>query len=217
MRALAFDVYGTLVDVTAIERSLTGVVPHPKEFLALWRSKQLEYSFLLGLMGRYVTFSEVTARALAFASSRSDVRLEGEQRDALLGSWKAVRAFPDAIPGLKALQGRAVLATLTNMEPALAKAVLDHAGLGSFFGEQISVDEVRTFKPDPLVYHHAAKRLHVEPKDLGLVSSNPFDVMGAKAAGLRAIWVNRAKATFDALDLRPDLEIPDLTSLAAHL
>jgi 2-haloacid dehalogenase len=115
------------------------------------------------------------------------------------------------------LQGRTVLATLTNMEPALAREVLDHAGLGSFFQEQISVDEVRTFKPDPRVYHRAAVRLHAEPKDLGLVSSNPFDVMGAKAAGLRAIWVNRAKATFDALDLRPDLEIPDLTSLAAHV
>jgi 2-haloacid dehalogenase len=213
MRALAFDVYGTLVDVDALEPALNGIVPRPREFLAEWRSKQLEYSFLLGLMGRYRTFSDVTSRALAFCCGKSGIVLEARQREALLRAWRELPAFPDAVPALTALTGRLVLATLTNMDPAGAREVLAHAGLTKFFEEQISVDEVRTFKPDPAVYHHAAKRLRLEPKDVGLVSSNPFDVMGAKAAGLTAIWVHRSKVPLDPLDLAPDIEVKDLTGL----
>jgi 2-haloacid dehalogenase len=213
MKALAFDVYGTLVDVNALELVLNGIVPRPREFLVEWRSKQLEYSFLLGLMGRYQTFTDVTSRALAFCCGKSGIVLEARQREALLRAWRELPAFPDAVPALTALAGRLVLATLTNMNPVGAREVLAHAGLAKFFQEQMSVDEVRTFKPDPRVYRHAAKRLRLEPKDVGLVSSNPFDVMGAKAAGLTAIWVHRSNLPLDPLDLAPDIEVKDLTGL----
>ncbi len=217
MKALAFDLYGTLLDLGAVERASSKVTKKPNEFAAAWRTKQLEYTYLLALMGRYMTFSDVLARSLDAAASRQGIELKPGERENLLRVWKELPAYEDAITGLPAVTPRVPAVILTNVEAAVAKATLKHAKLDGWFRDVLSADEVRTFKPNPRVYRFAALRLHLDPKDIGLVSSHPFDVMGAKAAGLRTIWVNRAKGTFDPLDLKPDREIVDLTELASQL
>ena len=217
MKAFAFDLYATLVDAGAVEKAAQKITKRASEFVATWREKQLEYTFLLGLMGRYLPFSEVTARALDAAAAREGLDLKAEVRDALLRSWRELPPHPDVVPALESLRPQVPLVVLTNAESAMATDALKHAKLSGFFGHVLSADEVRTFKPNPRVYRLAAMRLHLEPRGIGLVSANPFDVMGAKAAGLRAIWVNRTGATFDHLELNPDVEIRDFANLAAHV
>ncbi len=217
MKALAFDLYGTLVDLGGLEAAVAKVMKKPKEFVATWRAKQMEYTFLLGLMGRYLSFGDVTARALAATCARLGVDAGAKARESLMQRWRELPAFPDVAPALKALQPRIPLAVLSNAETAMAVETLKHAGLESFFTQVLSADEVRTFKPNPRVYRLAAMRLHLDPKDIFLVSANSFDVMGAKAAGLGALWVNRAKEEFESLDLRPDAELRDFSTLTDHV
>lgn len=217
MKALAFDLFGTLLDVSALENAASKVTKKPKELVATWRSKQLEYTFLLGLMGRYMPFSEVTARALDAAAIREGITLKADARDALLRSWRDLPAYADVGPALGSLRSEVPLVVLTNAEAAVAADYLKHARLDDYFTHVLSADEVRTYKPNPRVYRLTAMRLHLDLKDIGLVSANPFDVMGAKAAGLRAIWVNRTQAAFDQLEIKPDMELADLAGLAAEL
>ena len=111
-----------------------------------------------------------------------------------------LRPFPDAVPALRALAGLGYeLAVLSNGTPAMIGNCLDNSGLGDFFGERISVDEVRVFKPSPVVYRHAAGRLSRPVGQVRLVTSNAFDSVGASAAGMRTAWVNRSAAPFDTI------------------
>ena len=101
--------------------------------------------------------------------------------------------------------------------PATIRNCLDNGGLGDFFGQQISVDEVRAFKPSPVVYRHAAGRLSLPAGQVRLVTSNAFDSVGAGAAGMRTAWVNRSAAPFDTIGAQPDLTVPALDRLPAAL
>ena len=217
MKALAFDLFGTLVDLRGLEGTAAKATKHAEEFVAAWRSIQLDYTFQLGLMGRYLPFSELTARALTIACAREGIEPNAETREALLRSWRRLSPFPDARPALESMKGKMPLAVLTNADPSMAAETLKGAKLDGLFAHVLSADEVRSFKPNPRVYRLAGVRLHLDPRDIGLVSANPFDVMGAKAAGLRAIWMNRAHAAFDPLDLPPDLIVEDFAFLAKQI
>jgi 2-haloacid dehalogenase len=109
------------------------------------------------------------------------------------------------------------LVVLSNGTPAMIRNCLDNSGLGGFFGQRISVDEVRVFKPSPVVYRHAAGRLSVPVGQVRLVTSNAFDSVGASAAGMRTAWVNRSAAPFDTIGQQPDLTVPALDRLPAAL
>jgi 2-haloacid dehalogenase len=109
------------------------------------------------------------------------------------------------------------LAVLSNGTPAMIRNCLGNSGLGDFFGQQISVDEVRVFKPSREVYQHAAGRLSVPVGQVRLVTSNAFDCVGASAAGMRTAWVNRSAAQFDSIGQPPDLTVPALGQLPAAL
>ncbi len=220
MKALAFDVYGTLLDFTRLEEPLRAVTADPTAFSATWRSKQLEYSFLLTIVNRHVPWNEVTRRALRWTASRFHVPLDTSREAELVARWNELPAYADVRPALEKLRARRVpLVVLSNGDPAMLEAGTTHAGLRPYFSELISVESVGTFKPSKAVYELAARRLKLGLQDVGLVSANPFDALGAKAAGLRAIWLNRSGATFDPLDLAPDFElhsfgeIPELPEL----
>jgi 2-haloacid dehalogenase len=217
---LAFDLYGTLVDPIAIAGELGQVLGDSdgRAAAGLWRAKQLEYSFRLTAMGRYEDFSWVTARALDFALASVGARLPDGQARRLVGLYDHLQPFPDAVPALRALAGLGYeLAVLSNGTPSMIGNCLDNSGLGGFFGQRISVDEVRAFKPSPVVYRHAAGRLSVPVGQLRLVTSNAFDCVGASAAGMRTAWVNRSAAPFDTIGAQPDLTMPALDRLPAAL
>jgi 2-haloacid dehalogenase len=217
---LAFDLYGTLVDPIAISSELGEVLGDSdgREAAGLWRLKQLEYSFRLTAMGRYEDFRWVTSRALDFALASVGVRLTERRAQRLVELYDHLQPFPDAVPALRALAGMGYeLAVLSNGTPAMIRNCLDNSGLGDFFGERISVDEVRVFKPSPVVYRHAAGRLSLPIGQIRLVTCNAFDSVGASAAGMRTAWVNRSAAPFDTIGAQPDLTVPALDRLPAAL
>ncbi len=218
--ALAFDLYGTLVDPAAIAAELgrfLGAAVAP-EAARLWRLKQLEYSFRLTAMGHYEDFRWVTARALDFTLASLGRTLAAGQAGQLIGHYDHLRPFPDAAPALRALTDAGYdLAVLSNGTPAMIDNCLGNSGLGEFLTRRISVHEVRAFKPSPLVYRHAAQRLALPVSQVRLVTGNPFDCVGANAAGLRTAWVNRTAAPFDTIGQPPDLAVTGLTELAAAL
>jgi 2-haloacid dehalogenase len=145
--------------------------------------------------------------------------LSEKARIVLIERYKSLPAFVDAAPGLASLKRDGLLlAAFSNGEAEAVSRVLENAQLLSLLDDIISVDEVRSFKPDPAVYAHAAERLGQQPSSVWLVSSNSFDVIGASAAGLRTAWIKREpEAVFDPWGVEPDLMASGLDQLAPLL
>jgi 2-haloacid dehalogenase len=218
--AIAFDVYGTLVDPLALADHVKELIgDRAALFAQLWRSKQLEYSFRRGLMRAYRPFSACTLEALFYTEKALGIVLSEKARTVLIERYKSLPAFADAAPGLAFLKRDGLfLAAFSNGEAEAVSSVLQNAQLLSLFDDIISVDEVRSFKPDPAVYAHAAARLGQQPSSVWLVSSNAFDVIGASAAGLRTAWIKREpEAVFDPWGVEPDLVASGLDQLAPLL
>ena len=217
---LAFDVYGTLIDPAGVVTVLT---PHLGErapaFSRLWREKQLEYSFRRGLMQNYVDFAVCTRQALDYAVQRFDCVLTEQQSRTLMAAYAQLPAFDDVPGGLARLaECDARLFAFSNGSARAVNAVLDHAGIRGFFEDVISVDEVRSFKPSPAVYAHFLRRAGAWGSETWLVSSNPFDVIGALSCGWRAAWVRRTSGTvFDPWDIQPTGVVTGLRELPGLL
>ena len=214
--ALVFDAYGTLFDVASVAEACAAVAPEPDTLVALWRAKQLEYSFLRSLMGSsaYVDFWTITADALDFAADRLGLRLTSAERERALRGWLEVRAYPEVESTLDILanQGRRCL-ILSNGTPGMLEAALTGAGIARRFQAVLSVDEVRVFKPHPRVYQMAIDALATSPGDLLFISSNGWDAAGARASGLPVAWLNRTGAPPERLGVSPDVTLPDLSAL----
>ncbi|MBF7053041.1 haloacid dehalogenase type II [Halomonas sp. KAO] len=224
-QVLAFDVYGTLIDThgvaTELEQRLgaLGKAALAPEFSRRWREKQLEYSFRRGLMGGYVPFNQCTEEALVFTDRALQVGLSEADRDHLMQVYAQLPAFADVAGALRRLgEAGVTCVAFSNGTTQAVEGLLAQAGIRDHFEAVISVDEVKRFKPDPAVYAHLRHRLESEPGDTWLISSNPFDVIGARHAGLHAAWVRRsAEAPFDPWGIDPDLTVGDLETLAERL
>ena len=216
--AIALDVYGTLVDPLAIANELKSLVGDMAyRFAELWRAKQLEYSFRRGLMRAYQPFSVCTSEALLYTEKVLGIALDDKSRAHLMHQQKQLPPFSDGKPGLTLLKrGGHLLAAFSNGETNVVQSVLGHANLLHLFDDVVSADEIKTFKPDPAIYAHAARRLAQSVNELWLVSSNPFDIIGAKTAGLQTAWVRRdPNIVFDPWGIEPDLVVSSLDQLAS--
>jgi 2-haloacid dehalogenase len=216
VRGLLFDAYGTLFDVHSVIEAGRAVTPDPMALSTLWRAKQLEYTWLRTLMGRYEDFWVVTEAALVFAARRLGLSLGPTERGRLMDAYLRLDAFAE-VPAILERLGGLHCAILSNGAPRMLEAVVAHTGLGSHLEAVVSVDAVRMFKPAPQVYALGAARLGLPASAIGFVSSNCWDVLGAKAFGFPVVWVNRQRAPLDELGLTPDLEVADLTELARAL
>jgi 2-haloacid dehalogenase len=220
LEAVAFDMYGTLVDPLGIRTRLEGYVGDRASPVAeVWRQKQLELTWRLTVMERYDDFEQVTRKALGYALAVAGRELDAEDEDVLIRQYNKLERFPDVLQGLERLRDAGhPMAVFSNGTPAMLDAVVASSGLATYFGDIVSVDEVKAYKPAPAVYRHLARRLGRSVEDVYLVSSNPFDVIGGQAAGLRAAWVARAGAgVFDPLGSPPDITVGSLTELAGAL
>jgi 2-haloacid dehalogenase len=218
INAFAFDAYGTLFDVYSVTTLCEEFFPGLGDAVArTWRVKQLQYSVLRTLMGRYQDFWQLTHDALIYACKSVNVVLEQTQRRRLMDAYLTLRAFPDVKPGLLTLKEAGVrLAILSNGEPKMLRAVVDHAGIGSLFDAVISADEVQMFKPAPMVYQLASKHLNLRPAAIGFVSSNSWDVSGAGSAGLTTIWMRRdTEQVADELGDSPAATVGEIADLVA--
>lgn len=212
---LAFDVYGTLVDPSRMAAHLTGELgDRAAGFAALWREKQVEYSFRRGLMQNYAPFAVCTADALEFAARQYQLSFDARRRDELLRLYRHLPAFPDVLPALNALRRTCRLFAFSNGTAEDVAAALSHAGLRDCFEGIVSVDEIRSFKPSPGVYAYARRATGAWSSPLWLVSSNAWDVIGARSAGLDAAWVRRSdKAIYDPWGIEPTAIVRSLTDL----
>lgn len=220
MAAIGFDIYGTLVDPLGMERHLRALVgERAAAFAARWREKQLEYTFRRGLMRRYVSFDVCTEQALRYVVAALGVDVSAADQMQLLEHYRTLEAFPDALPAIEALKAAGhTLVAFSNGVEETVRALLDHAGILPQLDGVVSVDDRQTFKPDPAVYDHLCQSVGSPANATWLVSGNPFDVIGAKAAGLNVAWVRRnPAAVFDPWGIEPDIVAEDLHALAMHL
>jgi 2-haloacid dehalogenase len=218
--AVIFDAYGTLFDVASVAQACAAVTAEPEALVALWRAKQLEYSFLRSLMGpsAYADFWTITVDALDFAAEKLGLRLSTADRDRALQGWLEVRPYPEVqstLDLLAAQRRRCVI--LSNGSPNMLHAALTSAGIDGRFQAVLSVDAIRIFKPHPRVYQMAVDALTTPPGELLFISSNGWDAAGARAFGLPVAWVNRTGAPAERLGFSPDVVVPDLSALPALL
>lgn len=218
--ALAFDMYGTLVDPIRISEQLGEYLPDAAPRVSqAWRQKQLEYTFRLTAMNRYEPFERVTRKALDYALAATGEDLSDDQKNDLMARYNSLEKFYDTEPGLQRLREAGhEMVVFSNGSPRMLEELMDNAGLRPFFPRGfVSVDEVGAYKPSPKVYRHVAEKLGRPVGEVRLVSSNPFDVIGAEAAGMRAAWVDRSGGVFDTLGPRPDTVVGTLVELAEVL
>lgn len=217
---LAFDVYGTLINTHGVVTELEGMVGDRAQlFSQTWRDKQLEYTFRRGLMQQYQHFGICTAQALDYTCAHLNEDLSSDQRAALLEKYRALPAFDDVVSGLTQLkQAGHRLFAFSNGVPDGIEAVLGNAGIRDFFDGAVSVDPMQTFKPSPIVYQHFLDSTSSKTANTWLVSSNPFDVIGAVAVQMRAAWVQRSAASiYDPWEIPPTFTIEGLDALQAQL
>lgn len=209
IKAVVFDAYGTLFDVQSVAAITEDSFPGYGDLITqIWRIKQLEYSWLRSLMGRYEDFSVVTREALAYT-----LRCLGLQHDEavfarIMEKYLHLDLYPDANAALAAMKDRR-LAILSNGSSDMLNALVHNTGLDRVLDATISVDSKRIFKPSPLAYSLIEEKLGVKPAEVMFVSSNPWDVCGGKAFGLNVAWIERVTPEAMALAcMKSDLVTP---------
>ncbi len=218
VRAVVFDAYGTLFDLASATASARDVVGDRLPALAeLWRTKQLQYSWLRSLAGQHADFWRVTSDALDFALESLGLA-DSELRERLMGAYERLGPYADARPALERLKGAGLrLAILSNGAPRMLGAAAGNAKLADLLEMIISIEEVGVYKPAPGVYRRAAERLGLWPGEILFVSANGWDAYGAKAFGFRVAWCNRSGQPPERLPEKPDVEIRSLTALPGLL
>jgi 2-haloacid dehalogenase len=213
--AFVFDAYGTLFDVhAAIARHRDAAGPEADRFSEIWRSKQLEYAWLLSAAGHYVDFWTLTGRALDHAFARVP-SVDRALRAALLDAYFKLDAFPDARAALKGLKAKGMrTAILSNGTPQMLQGAVEAAGIGGDLDAVFSVDTIRVYKPRMEVYALVTAAFKLAPADVVFVSSNRWDVMGATAFGFRCVWVNRANLPEEYPEFAPVKVARELSALA---
>jgi 2-haloacid dehalogenase len=217
---LAFDVYGTLINTHGIVAILEKWLANDaQDFSQTWRDKQLEYSFRRGLMQNYQNFAVCTRNALDYTCNFYRVSLSKEQKQELMDGYKTLPAFDDAANALAQLKDAGFkLYAFSNGTKEAVEALLTGAGLRPFFDGIVSCDNLKSFKPNPAVYSHFLRESGATHNQAWLISSNPFDVIGALSAGMRSAWVQRSQnAIFDPWDVEPTAIIKSLKELAGVL
>ncbi len=217
VRGIAFDMYGTVVDVGAVADACKEVAPDPVAFTAHWRAKQLEYTFLRSLMGKYRDFWRVSEEALEFTIQRFGLDVNPEPRKRLMEAWLHPSPYPEVAAALPRLKERYPLAILSNGSPKMLRTGLERTGLRVHFRWVISTDAVKLYKPSPRVYQLAPKQMKLKKEDILFVSSNSFDVVGAKSFGFKVCWINRTGTPLDPLGPKPDLIVKSFDELEATL
>lgn len=217
---LAFDVYGTLIDTKGVTTKLREFInDDAPAFANLWRTKQLEYSFRKGLMRDYENFSICIKQSLKFTCQYFKLTLTPDQENELLNSYKTLPAYDDAKSCLESLNNSEFKNyAFTNGTIEAVQSLLYVANIREYFIDIISVDEIKSFKPNPDVYQYFFDKTGSESGSTYLISSNPFDVIGAMSAKMKAIWVKRDQNNiYDPWDIEPTAIVNDLNELKSLL
>ena len=214
VRACVFDAYGTLFDVNSAARQAQNMLHENWQQLAeVWRTKQLQYTWLRSLTGRHVDFWQITVEALEFALD--SLKLGNAQlRIQLMELYLELSAYPEVPNTLARLKnGGLKCAILSNGSPNMLAAAVKNAGINDLLDAVLSVEEVKVYKPHPTVYQLAVDRLSLKDSEICFVSSNGWDAYSAKAFGFHVIWCNRSGQAPERIPETPDAEIRSLSDL----
>jgi 2-haloacid dehalogenase len=237
IRALVFDAYGTLYDVQSVRSLLIDRCGAKGEIITqLWRLKQLEYTWLRTLMHCYEDFWSVTRAALEFALTSVGIAPTSLLCDELMDGYLHLDLYAEASQALESLRDYK-LAILSNGSPRMLEALVDSAGIAGRFAAVVSCDQVQCYKPEPACYALVEPALQISKQEILFISSNGFDVAGAKRYGFQVAWIERmgdvpppqdsqvGPAAFywlmrgrgEQLGYQPDFRLRRLTDLAAVL
>jgi 2-haloacid dehalogenase len=191
IKAVVFDAYGTLYDIQSVAAVTEQAFPGYGEIVTqIWRIKQLEYTWLRSLMGRYADFSAVTQDSLTYTLRCLGLKHDEAAAARIMEKYLHLDLYPDAPASLAAMKDRK-LAILSNGSPGMLNALVKNSGLDRVLDATISVDSEQIFKPSPAAYALIEQHLNVAPEDVLFISANPWDACGAKAFGLNVAWIER--------------------------
>jgi len=216
IRACVFDAYGTLFDyASAAAKCRDALGERFAPLAALWRDKQLQYTWLRGLQGRHADFWQVTGDALDYTLETMGIR-DAVLRERLMAAYLQLDVFPEVPDTLAALRRAGIkTAILSNGAPGMLSAAVNNARIGDLLDAVLSVEEVGVFKPHPSVYQLAVDRLGVPAAEIAFQSSNAWDAYAASAFGMRVVWCNRYDQIPERLPGAPDRVIRTLAELPA--
>lgn len=215
IKVCLFDAFGTLFKVKLPVEELDELTGGKgMALLDIWRQKQLEYTWLRGLMDDYVSFDQVTEEALTYATR--ELKVEKPQIfDVLMPVYRQPEAFSDVLPGLKALHSAGYkLAILSNGTKAMLEVGMTKTGLSQLISAIFSVEEVQTFKPHPNVYQMSPDFFGLDKSAFLFFSSNRWDIAGAATFGFATAWVNRAALVPEVLGPSPSYVLSSLNDLS---
>ena len=242
IKAVVFDAYGTLYDVQSVADITEEIFPGYGEIITqVWRIKQLEYTWLRSLMRQYRDFAAVTRDSLTYTLKCLGLEYDDASFDRIMDKYLHLHLYPDALLALEAMAEKK-LPILSNGSPDMLDALVKNSGVDRMLDATISIDSKKIFKPSPDAYTLIESTLGIPPREVLFISSNPWDVCGAKAFGLNVAWIERVtpeamtqacadnnlvppltmfkaiRTQMDELGLEPDYrihalaELPDLVS-----
>lgn len=214
IKAVVFDAYGTLYDVHSVTRKCEECYPgKSREISLIWRQKQLEYSWLRTAMGRYENFWLLTEDGLRYALDELGLPIDEAIIAKILGQYLHLSVYPEVFEALSLFRPRKLL-ILSNGSPDMLDQLGKNTGVNAHLDGALSVDSLKMYKPRPEVYQMAADRLGMGKQEILFVSSNGWDIAGAKNYGFVCGWVNRMKKPVERLGATPDFIVSDLKELA---
>jgi 2-haloacid dehalogenase len=218
IKACVFDAYGTLFDVhSAVGKFSERLGEVSDQVSNIWRTKQLEYTWLRSLMKKHADFWQVTQDALDYALDVFNI-MDKQLRNDLINAYLELECYPEVPDTLVKLKDSGQqIAILSNGSPTMLETVVKSSGLEDLVRTILSIEMVGIFKPDPAVYQLAVDRLGVKAAEIVFMSSNAWDAVGATAFGLRVAWINRFAQRPERLPFQPDIEIKTLDELPGLL
>ena len=213
IKAIIFDAYGTLFDVnSAAEKCKDKIGNKWESFANYWRTTQLEYTWLRSLMNRHKDFWQVTEDSLD--KSMQAFKIDSAMRNELLDLYKVLSTFPEVKEVLNKLKEKNYkLAILSNGTPFLLNELVKSNNLDNIFDNIFSIEEVKTYKPDPKVYNIPIKKYQIQKNEVAYLSANTWDVSAGGNYGFNPVWVNRNNSIFDNLDYVPKYQVKHLGEL----
>jgi 2-haloacid dehalogenase len=215
---IAFDMFGTLADTGSVTRELAPACGDQAASVAqAWRARQVEYMFRVTAMGQFPPFADLTRWGLAAALAGSGITMTETEQATVASAYRRLRPFDDTRPALAAVRELGHQIVVFSVGPKAWLAELT-ASYREYIDDLVSAEDAGVYKPHPGIYRYLLARTGTDPAAVVLVSSNPFDIAGAKAAGIRTAWCRRDPAAlFDPWGPRPDHVIAGLSSLARVL
>ncbi len=218
IKAIAFDAF-VIFDPRPIMILTEELFPgRGAEFGNTWRTRQFEYTWLRTLTGHYADFWQVTGEALSFTAKLLNLDLTAVKRDRLMGAFLRLKAWPDVLPTLTALGGAGLrMAFLADLSAEMLDTNIRSAGLDGLFGDHLSTDRVRAFKPDPRTYRMAVESFKLKREEIVFAAFGGWDAAGAKRFGYPTFWCNRLNLPIEELGVVPDRVGSNTIDLAAFV